>query len=127
MTPMHHHRVLLVEDDDDCRAAVSELLESNGYAVTIAENGQVALDRLRSGLDPCVVLLDLMMPVKSGWQFRVEQLGDEDLAAVPVIVMSGLGGVREAAQQLGIQDYVEKPVSPKHLFNLLDRYICPGQ
>jgi CheY-like chemotaxis protein len=120
----HNHRVLIVEDDGDCRMAVAELLESRGYSVTVAEDGQVALDRLRTGLDPCVILLDLMMPVKDGWQFRLEQLGDEALIAIPVIVMSGIGRVREKAQQLGIQDYVEKPVAPDHLFTLLDRYAC---
>ena len=121
---LHHHRVLIVEDDGDCRGAVAELLESHGYSVTVAEDGQVALDQLRRGLEPCVILLDLMMPVKDGWQFRLEQLGDQSLLAIPVIVMSGIGRVRERAQQLGIQDYVEKPVSPEHLFTLLDRYAC---
>jgi len=122
--PLHHHRVLIVEDDGDCRVAVAEVLESRGYSVTVAEDGQVALDRLRGGLDPCVILLDLMMPVKDGWQFRLEQLGDEALMAIPLIVMSGIGRVREKAQQLGVQDYLEKPVSPDHLFTLLDRYSC---
>ena len=121
---LHHHRVLIVEDDGDCRVAVAEVLQSHGYSVTVAEDGQVALDRLRGGLDPCVILLDLMMPVKDGWQFRLEQLGDEALMAIPVIVMSGIGRVREKAQQLGVQDYLEKPVSPDHLFTLLERYSC---
>src|SRR5262249_15967160 len=90
----------------------------------VAEDGQIALDRLRHGLDPCVILLDLMMPVKDGWQFRLEQLGDEALMAIPVIVMSGTSRVREAAQQLGIPDYVEKPAAPEPLFTLRDRDAC---
>ncbi|HUE30188.1 MAG TPA: response regulator [Verrucomicrobiae bacterium] len=127
MALTHHHHVLLVEDDEDCRAAVSDLLASEGYTVSVAENGQSALEQLRAGLDPCVVLLDLMMPVKDGWQFRLEQMTDEDLLAIPVIVMSGIGAVREAAQQLGIQDYIEKPVPPERLFELLGRYPCARQ
>jgi len=122
MTLVHNHRVLIVEDDPGCREAVADLLESEGYAVTVADNGQVALDRLRGGLDPCVILLDLMMPVKDGWQFRAEQLRDEALTALPVIVMSGAGRVIERAQQLGLQDYIEKPVVPEHLLDVVGRY-----
>jgi CheY-like chemotaxis protein len=69
-----------------------------------------------------VILLDLMMPVKDGWQFRAEQLRDEALTALPVIVMSGAGRVIERAQQLGLQDYIEKPVVPEHLLDVVGRY-----
>jgi len=123
---LHHHRVLVVEDDADCRDAVTNLLESEGYAVTGAEDGQVALDRLREGLDPCVILLDLMMPVKDGWQFRAEQLRDDALAAVPVIVVSGAGRAMEQAQLLGLQDYIAKPIPPERLLEMLGRY-CAEQ
>ncbi len=126
MEPLHHHRVLVVEDDIDCRDAVTNLLESEGYAVTSAEDGQVALDRLREGLDPCVILLDLMMPVKDGWQFRAEQLRDDALAAVPVIVVSGAGRAMEQAQLLGLQDYIAKPIPPERLLEMLGRY-CAKQ
>ncbi len=119
----HHHRALIVEDDSDCCEAVAALLETEGYTVTIAENGQLALDQLRSGLAPCVILLDLMMPVKDGWQFRAEQLLDEALAALPVIVMSGAGRPIEQAQLLGLQDYIEKPIPPERLLNML-RGLC---
>ncbi len=122
----HQHRVLIVEDDPECRESMAAVLESGGYAVTIAENGQVALDRLRGGLDPCAILLDLMMPVKDGWRFRAEQLRDAALAALPVIVMSGAGRVIEKAQQLGLQDYIEKPIPPERLLKILGRY-CAGR
>jgi CheY-like chemotaxis protein len=120
--PQHDHRVLIVEDDAECREAVGAVLESEGYRVTMAPDGQAAIDQLREGLDPCVILLDLMMPVKDGWWFRYEQLRDPDLGAIPVVVMSGAGRVQEKAQQLGLQDYIEKPVDPGRLLNMLGRY-----
>ena len=118
----HHHRVLIIEDDRDCCDAVAGRLQVEGYEVGVAENGQVAFDQLRGGVAPCVIFLDLMMPVKDGWWFRAQQLRDQALAALPVIVMSGAGRVIEQAQQLGLQDYIEKPVCPELLLAMLERY-----
>ena len=121
---LHHHRVLVVEDDADCRDAVTNLLESEGYAVTGAEDGQVALDRLREGLDPCVILLDLMMPVKDGWQFRAEQRVDPALADIPTIIVSAQSGAIETARALSLTA-LEKPPDPDALMKLLGEY-CGG-
>jgi len=80
--------ILIVEDDLDIREALAEALGFEGYDVFLAENGQEALDVLREGPLPHVILLDLLMPVMSGWQFRQEQLADPALADIPVIVVS---------------------------------------
>ena len=81
--------VLLVEDDIDVREAVADTLDEAGYRVSPARNGQEALDMLRSGaVQPRVILLDLMMPVMDGWQFREEQLRDPALASIPVVALS---------------------------------------
>lgn len=80
--------ILIVEDDLDIREALAEALGFEGYDVFLAENGQEALDVLRAGPLPHVILLDLLMPVMSGWQFRQEQLADPALAGIPVIVVS---------------------------------------
>ena len=121
MKAKHRHRVLLVEDDPDCREAVKALLESEGYNVTTAGDGQQALDRVRQQHDLCAILLDLMLPVRDGWWFRAQQLRDPDLAAVPVVIVSGAGQVDRAAQQLGVQDYIAKPVRPEQLCTILAR------
>jgi CheY-like chemotaxis protein len=81
--------VLIVEDDNDVREMMDLLLTSIGYRTVTAPNGAVALDRLRQDR-PCMVLLDLMMPVMTGWEFRERQLADPQLASIPVLCMSAV-------------------------------------
>lgn len=81
--------VLLVEDDQDLRDAIADTLENVGYRVKLASNGREALAALRgASARPCVILLDLMMPVMDGWQFREEQRKDPALSSIPVVVLS---------------------------------------
>src|ERR1043166_6147962 len=82
--------ILVVEDDPDVREALVLLLEREGYAVTSVNNGQEALEQLRA-TPSALILLDLMLPVMDGFEFRVHQLQDPALARVPVIVLSGGG------------------------------------
>jgi CheY-like chemotaxis protein len=81
--------VLIVEDDTDVREMMDLLLTSIGYRTVTAANGAVALERLREDR-PCMVLLDLMMPVMTGWEFRERQLADPKLASIPVLCMSAV-------------------------------------
>ncbi len=87
--------ILLVEDDADVRDSTRMLLELEGYQVETAQNGLEALARLRAGLRPCLVLLDLDMPVMDGLTFRTYQLVDPQLAHIPVVVFSGHGDMLE--------------------------------
>ena len=81
--------LLLVEDDDDLREDFALILRSRGYRVEVAANGAEALARLRARAPlPCIILLDLMMPVMSGWELRSAQLADPVLAGIPVIVLT---------------------------------------
>ncbi len=80
--------VLIVDDDVDGVDALRYLLESHGYRVDSAGNGRDALDYLREGRRPCVVILDLAMPVMNGWQFLAARERDEALASIPVIVVT---------------------------------------
>jgi two-component system chemotaxis response regulator CheY len=81
--------VLIVEDDTDVREMMDLLLTSIGYRTVTAPNGAIALERLREDR-PCMVLLDLMMPVMTGWEFRERQLADPQLASIPVLCMSAV-------------------------------------
>lgn len=83
--------ILIVEDDRDITEMLALLLPDSGFEVSAAENGAEALGLLTSGAcSPDVILLDLMMPVMTGWEFRSRQLADPELAAIPVVVMTGI-------------------------------------
>lgn len=96
--------VLVVDDERDIREAVAELLAEEGYQVLDAGDGAEALRKARA-FHPNVVLLDLMMPGMSGWEFCAERKRDPELEHIPVIVLSALGRV----QGLDAADYLEKP------------------
>ena len=102
--------VLVVDDDPDIRGTLVDVLELRGYRATAAANGQEALAQLRRGLRPCVILLDLMMPVMNGWEFRGEQRRDEALAALPVVILSGDATTARKAADLGVPEYLRKPL-----------------
>lgn len=104
------HVVLVVEDDPDIRATLCDALEDNGYATAGASNGVEALEYLRSAAEkPCLILLDLMMPVMDGQTFRAEQRADAALADIPVVVISAYRDVDKYADDLAT-DYLAKPV-----------------
>lgn len=80
--------ILVVEDDRDLRESLGDALRLEGYDVVCVEHGEAALRHLATGARPCVILLDLMMPVMDGWTFRQELLKDRDLSAIPVVLMT---------------------------------------
>src|SRR5690606_2328003 len=81
--------VLVVDDDEDIRLILAQILSLQGYDAPTAANGLDALSQLYDGVEPCLILLDLMMPAMSGWEFRTKQLQDPKLAQIPVVVLSG--------------------------------------
>ena len=113
--------VLVVEDDADTAEALSELLVLRGYRSAVSRNGQEALDRLRSGDRPCLILLDIMMPVKNGWDVRDEMLADRDLAAIPVVVVTADMTAIERATSLNLP-LLAKPIDPARLLAEVERY-----
>lgn len=80
--------ILVVDDDEELRETMCESLIEEGFAAVCAANGRQALDYLRSGESPCVIFLDLMMPVMNGWQFREAQKSDQALAKIPVVILT---------------------------------------
>jgi CheY-like chemotaxis protein len=116
------HVVLLVEDNPDSNAALETFLRAHGFDVVNAFNGQEAIERLQQGPRPCLILLDVMMPVKDGRTFRAEQLADPRWASIPVIVFSGAYDVGRIADQLGVRDYLTKPLDVQRLLTAVRRY-----
>lgn len=83
------HLLLVVDDDRDVGDALSEILEEEGYRVVRVENGRAALEYLRAGDRPAMILLDMMMPVMNGWQFRRKQQEDPSIQHIPVVMITG--------------------------------------
>jgi CheY-like chemotaxis protein len=110
-------RVLVVDDDQDIRETLAELLTDEGYLVESASNGREALTTLRNGVRPDVILLDLMMPVMDGYQFRDEQRADPLLASIPVIVITA--GSNPSLSALGANMFVPKPLDLGRLLDSL--------
>ncbi|HEX5116074.1 MAG TPA: response regulator transcription factor [Pseudonocardiaceae bacterium] len=106
-------QVLVVDDDDNVRDVVRRYLEHAGYRVSVAETGEVALVRAAE-TEPDLVVLDLMLPGIDGFEVcrRLRQRG-----AVPVVMLTARGDEddRIAGLQLGADDYVAKPFSPREL------------
>ncbi len=118
-----HRLVLVVEDDPEIRDSLQDALESEGYRVTTAVNGQDGLDRLREMAEPCIILLDLMMPVMSGAEFLevLRGTGSGRNAKVPVVIVSAWPD--EAAKvRLHAQGYVPKPVSLDALLDAVSSF-----
>ena len=114
-------RIMVVDDDPDFREALIACLEREQYEVVAAANGQLALELLQWGIVPSVILLDLMMPVMSGWELRRHQLADPALASIPVIVMSADPRSAQLADSPGVHAVLTKPVDIDELRDCLDR------
>jgi len=103
--------VLLVDDDFGILDGLSDFLESEGFSVVPASNGIDALSHLRMGLHVDVIVLDVMMPMMDGWDFRAEQLADPSLRDIPVVVISASGYTRDTLQrQFYARDVLPKPL-----------------
>jgi CheY-like chemotaxis protein len=102
------HSILIVEDDPEIRETLKEIIELEGYSALTASDGQKALDLLRGmATRPCLVLLDLMMPVMNGWELLEHRERDLSLASIPVVVISAAG---DRAQKASATAHIKKPV-----------------
>ncbi len=104
----HRHSVLLVEDDLESREALKEYLRLEGIRVAAADDGEAALDTLRTGFAPCLILLDMNMPGVNGATFQRERRREPVLARVPVIVISG--NERLSAAECDAEGVLVKPI-----------------
>jgi CheY-like chemotaxis protein len=114
--------ILIIEDEMPIRSLITEILEDEGYPVASATNGLEALMYLQQAELPRLILLDLGMPVMSGWAFREAQQRDPTLAAIPVIVMSALPDLDRKAAALKAADCLNKPLDIDTLLGTVARY-----
>jgi CheY-like chemotaxis protein len=116
--------VLVVDDDPDIRECMVALLEMRGLPAVPASDGAEALDLLKAGMRPSLILLDLMMPRMDGWEFRAQQELDPELAAIPTVVVSAAG--QHATAALHADAIIRKPIDFGQLDRVLDRH-CSGR
>lgn len=114
--------VLIVEDDAEIRETLSELLEDEGFHAAGVPHGGAALSFLRGNPRPRLILLDLMMPVMCGWEFRNAQWQEPGLADIPVVVISGDADVAAKATAIQAVAYLRKPIDVDRLMDLVSRY-----
>jgi CheY-like chemotaxis protein len=115
--------ILVVDDDRDIRETLAEILLHEGYRVELAENGARALELIQRGPRPALVLLDLMMPVMSGWEFLELAEHDERLAQIPVVVVSAMPApLAPTDARGGVKACLHKPLKLDQLLDLVHRY-----
>jgi CheY-like chemotaxis protein len=119
-------KLLLVEDNDFNQQFASELLTLAGAEITIADNGAVAVERAAS-MSFDAILMDLQMPVLDGYAATRQMRALPALDATPIIAMTAHALVEEKARclALGMNDYVSKPIDPRHLLLVLGKWL-PG-
>jgi CheY-like chemotaxis protein len=115
--------ILIVEDDTDVREAIAEILEDGKYLTLRAANGQIALQTLRGAkCMPCLILLDVMMPVMDGREFRARQQEDAALNQIPVVVLSAHVDAQRAAAQLSAAGFLKKPLDLPDLLRTVEQF-----
>lgn len=112
--------ILVVEDDEEIAWTLRELLASEGFDVSRAGNGKEALDMLPQMKRPCLVLLDLMMPVMNGWEFLEVKVKDVSIAPIPVVVVTAYDD--HGVTQHGARKVIKKPIDLDMLLNVVRQY-----
>lgn len=113
--------VFVIEDDISIRESLSDLLEMTGYSVLQCANGKEGLEALEKARQkPCLILLDLMMPVMNGWEF-LDELDKQwsEYASIPLVVLSAAAEDSLEGHRDKILKFIKKPVSMKDLMGIV--------
>jgi CheY-like chemotaxis protein len=113
-------RLLIIEDDVDMREAMALILAADGNDVRVAANGREGLKALAGDWRPDLILIDLMMPIMNGRQFREAQLADPAIAAIPVVLLSGHHEITDQARLLKPAACLQKPFSIPDLLKVVE-------
>ena len=118
--------ILIVEDDIPIQNAIKEALELVGYEkISVANNGKEALDLLNVIEMPCVILLDIMMPIMDGWEFlkKIKEIHSLNVVAtIPVLVVSAAYNAEKMSIEKGAEGFIKKPVDLDALYKAVDQF-----
>lgn len=127
MSPPADLSVMIVDDDDDLRDALADIMTAQGYEVAAFADARAALAALEGGRAPFLILLDLMMPGMSGWEFRAAQLRNPRLTTIPVVVVTAANTLTNGARTLSDVETLRKPFALDTLLTLVDRYAAASR
>jgi CheY-like chemotaxis protein len=120
-------RVMVVDDEVEVREALRDLVQDLGYEALGVANGVKALERLRDGLRPDLILIDLAMPEMNGWQLVLELSADPDLREIPVAILTAFDQSRiEHPQPFRSAGTLLKPCRKTDLTSILERFCGPA-
>ncbi|MBN8554954.1 MAG: response regulator [Deltaproteobacteria bacterium] len=120
-------RILIVEDDRAIQESLRSLLAEEGFDSISAFNGQEAttyLESLNKNELPDLILLDLMMPIKDGFSFRLEQRDDPKISHIPVVIMTATSETKEVQKLLEIETLIKKPFDMETILKAVYHH-CP--
>lgn len=120
----HSHPIMVIEDDDDIRELMKSLLEAEGYYPITAANGEEGLELLSNAPEkPCMILLDMMMPVMDGWTFSEETKKNALYKNIPLLAVTAFAD--QIALRENFQAVLKKPVRLDLLLDFV-RHYCPS-
>ncbi len=114
--------VFIVEDDSSIRETLQQVIEYLGFKVVTANNGQEGLEKLATIERPCLILLDLMMPVMDGWQFLQAKREQDIITTIPVVIVSAYFHARNNQLPEGVKSIIKKPVNIDMLIEQVTEY-----
>lgn len=119
-------KILLVEDNEVNQEVAIELLQDAGFVVDLAENGRIALAKVKTN-DYDLVLMDMQMPEMDGISATIQLRQDPDYQTLPIVAMTAnvMQGDRDRCLSAGMNDHVAKPIEPEDLWNTLLKWIPP--
>lgn len=115
----HTPSILIVEDDIDIRSALVQILRLEGHNTAEAANGKEALEYIRNNPRPCMVLLDMMMPVMGGRQFLDIFKDEPESSKVPVVIISAIA---DRVDTSGAKEFIKKPMEVSKLLEVVAKY-----
>ncbi|AZZ37585.1 hypothetical protein CIK05_12545 [Bdellovibrio sp. qaytius] len=121
----HSHPIMVIEDDDDIRELMKSMLEAEGYSSITASNGEEGLELLSTTPEkPCMILLDMMMPIMDGWTFSEEAKKNVKYRNIPLLAVTAFSD--QMTLRENFQGILRKPIRLDLLLDVV-RHYCPSK
>ncbi len=115
-------RIMIVDDEPDIRLVLSRILKKRGYEVEMCESAEEAIEKLRSGNTPELIIMDLMMPGMSGIEACRVIKSDPKLREIPLVILTVMAEpeAKEESREAGADAHVDKPINTAKLFRTIE-------